>query len=267
MISLPLQPKIKEQKENSAIFEIEGLEPGYGVTIGNSLRRVLLSSLSGAAATMVKIKGVQHEFSTIPGVAEDTLNIMLNLKKLRFKLYSDEPQKAVVSVKGEKEITGADFKYSSQVELINKDAHIATLTDKKAELELEIQIEKGRGYEPVERRKKQAKLEVGAILLDATFTPIRRVSFEVENMRVDERTDFDRLTLKIETDGTVEPGEAFYQAAEVLVKHFEIIAAPFKKAEEEQPVKKEEEAKEEKEEKKEKKEKTKVSGKKKKTKK
>lgn len=230
MISLPLQPKIIEKKENRAIFEIEALYPGYGVTIGNSLRRVLLSSLPGAAVTQMKIKGVSHEFSTIPGVLEDVVTIMLNLKQLRFKVFTDEPQKATLKIKGEKKVLGSDFEYPAQVELVNKDALIATLTDKKAALEMEIQIEKGIGYQSREARKKE-KLEIGVIPLDAIFTPVKRVSFRVENMRVGERTDFDRLFLEIETDGTITSETAFYQASEVLVSHFSLIREPFKKLE------------------------------------
>lgn len=226
MIPLPSQPKIIEKKENKAIFEIEGLYPGYGVTIGNSLRRVLLSSLEGAAVTQAKIKGVPHEFSTIPGVMEDTISILLNLKQLRFKIFTDEPQKATLKIKGEKEVKGRDFKLPAQVELINKDAPIATLTSKNAELEMEIQIEKGIGYLPVERRKKE-KLEIGQIAIDAIFTPVRRVAFQIENMRVGERTDFGRLILEVETDGTITPEEAFYRASEILKLHFFSFAEKF----------------------------------------
>lgn len=221
MIPLPSKPKIIEKKGNRAVFEIEGLYPGYGVTIGNSLRRVLISSLEGAAVTSLKIKGVQHEFSTIPGVLEDVISIILNLKKLRFKLFTDEPQKAILKVKGQKEVKASDFELPPQVELVNKDAKVLTITDKKKELEMEIQVEKGVGYESVERRKKE-KLEIGVIPLDAIFTPIRNVSFRVENMRVGKRTDFDRLFLDIETDGTTTPEEAFTKASEILVKHFSL---------------------------------------------
>jgi len=231
MIPLPLQPKIIEKKDNLAIFEIEALYPGYGVTVGNTLRRVLLSSLSGAAITQIKIKGVPHEFSTIPGILEDVINIILNLKQLRFKIYTDEPQKATLKVKGEKEVKGSDFDLPAQVELINKNAKVCTLTDKKAELEMEIQIEKGLGYLPAEQRKKQEKLEIGQIALDAIFTPIKRVSFRVENMRVGERTDFDRLFLEIETDGTITPESALSEASEILVKHFSLFSEAFKKVE------------------------------------
>ena len=227
MIPLPLQPKIIEKKENWARFEIEALYPGYGVTVGNSLRRVLLSSLPGAAVTQMKIKGVPHEFSTIPGVTEDVILIMLNLKQLRFRIYTEEPQKARLIVKGEKEVKASDFELPAQVELVNKDAHIATLTQKSSELDMEIQIEKGIGYLPREARKKtnapaQEKLEIGVIPLDAVFAPVRRVSYKVENMRVGERTDFDRLFLEIKTDGTYTPEAAFFQASEILVKHFSL---------------------------------------------
>ena len=227
MISLPKPPKVIDKKDNWARFQIEGLYPGYGITIGNSLRRVLLSSLPGAAITQVKIKGVQHEYSTMPGVLEDVITIAMNLKKLRFKLYSEEPQKATLKVKGEKQVKGADFKLPSQVELVNKSVEIATLTSSKAELDMEIQIEKGIGYEPVEKRKRQGKLEIGVIPIDAIFTPIVRVSYKVENMRVGERTDFNRLYLDITTDGTVTPEEAFSQASEIMVDHFSLFTGVF----------------------------------------
>jgi DNA-directed RNA polymerase subunit alpha len=227
VIPLPLQPKVIEKKGNKAVFEIEALYPGYGVTIGNSLRRVLLSSLSGAAVTQMKIKGVPHEFSTIPGVLEDVIQIMLNLKQLRFKIYTEEPQKAILKVKGEKEVKGSDFEIPAQLELVNKDCHIATLTDKKAALEIEIQVEKGVGYLPRENRKKE-ELEIGTIPIDAIFTPIRKVAFRVENMRVGERTDFDKLFLEVETDGTISPETAFSQAADILVKHFSLFYETFK---------------------------------------
>lgn len=230
MIPLPVQPKIIEKKGNKTIFQIEGLYPGYGVTLGNSLRRVLLSSLEGVAITQIKIKGVQHEFSTIPGALEDVITIMLNLKQLRFRLFSNEPQKAILKVKGEKEVKASDFKLPSQVELINKNAHIATLTAKSAEIEIEIQIEKGIGYSPKELRRKE-KLGIGEIPLDAIFTPVKRVSYRTENMRVGERTDFDRLFLEIETDGTIFPEDALQRASEILVKHFSLVAESFKKIE------------------------------------
>ncbi len=222
MISLPLPPKIIQKKKNHALFEIEGLYPGYGVTIGNSLRRVLLSSLPGVAVTEVKIKGVSHEFSTVPGVLEDVIMIILNLKNLRFKIFEGDSQKVGLKVKGEKEVKGADFKLPSQVTLANPEVRIATITDKKTELEMEISIERGVGYEPKDQRKTK-KAEIGAIAMDAIFTPIKNVNFQVENMRVGDRTDFDRLNLEIETDGTITPEEAFFDACDILIKHFNII--------------------------------------------
>jgi len=222
MISLPLPPKIIQKKQNHAIFEIEALYPGYGVTIGNSLRRVLLSSLQGASITQVKIKGVSHEFSTIPGVLEDVIMILLNLKNLRFKVFEGESAKVELSVKGEREVKGSDFKTSTSVKLVNPDLHIATITDKKTELEIELFVEKGIGYEPKEQRKNK-KAEIGMIAMDAIFTPIKNVNFQVENMRVGDRTDFDKLSLDVETDGTITPEEAYFEACEILLKHFNII--------------------------------------------
>ena len=222
MISLPSPPKVIKRKDNLAVFEIEALYPGYGATIGNSLRRVLFSSLEGAAITRVKIKGVQHEFSTIPGVKEDVINILLNLKQLRFKIFSQEPQEAFLSVKGEKKVKGSDFKLPTQLELVNKSAPVCTLTSGNVEIKIEILIEKGIGYEPIERRKKE-KLEIGEVPIDAIYTPVRKVSFHVENMRVGERTDYDRLKIEIETDGTITPEAAMFQASEILINHFELI--------------------------------------------
>ena len=227
MIPLPNQPKIIKKEDNIVSFEIEGLYPGYGVTFGNTIRRILLSSLEGAAVTQAKISGVQHEFSTIPGVVEDSISILLNLKQLKFKIFTDEPQKAFLKIKGEKEISASDFKLSPQVELINEDAHIATLSDKKAELEIEITIEKGVGYDSVERRKND-KLAIGEMPLDAIFTPVRKVSYRVENMRVGERIDFDRLIVNLETDGSITPEEALTQALEILIKHFEFFVKGIK---------------------------------------
>jgi len=227
MINLPNPLKIVKKEGDKAVFEIEALYPGYGVTVGNSLRRVLLSSLEGAAVTQMKIKGISHEFSTIPGILEDVITIMLNLKQLRFRLFAPEPQKATLKIKGEKEAKGSDFSLSAQAELINRNCHVATLTSKSAELELEIQIEKGIGYSSRDSRQKE-KLEIGAIPVDAIFTPVKRVSYRVENMRVGERTDYDRLFLEVETDGTVMPEEAVLQACETLIKHFSLLSETLK---------------------------------------
>lgn len=226
MISLPLKPKVIKKEKNKATFEIEALYPGYGITVGNSLRRVLLSSLEGAAVTNIKIRGVSHEFSTIPNVYEDVIGIMLNLKQLRFKAFSDEPQKVILKAKGEKDVKGSDLKVPAQLELVNKTAHIAALTSKKAGLEIEMQVEKGIGYVPKEIGKRE-KLEVGTIPLDAIFTPVKRVAFRVENMRVGKRTDYDRLFLEVETDGTISPQQAFFRACKILLKHFDLFHQAF----------------------------------------
>jgi len=224
MITLPLSPKVTEKGKNKAVFEIQSLYPGYGVTIGNALRRVLLSSLEGVAITEVKIKGVPHEFSTMPGVLEDVIMIILNLKKLRFKIYEGTTQKVSLKVKGEKDVTGADFETSPQIELVNPEVHVATVTDKKTELEIDITLEKGIGYEPKDKRNIK-KTEIGSMVMDAIYTPIKNVNFHTENMRVAERTDFDKLSLEIETDGTITPEEAFFDACDILIKHFNIIFA------------------------------------------
>jgi len=236
MILLPIKPKIVKEEGNKTVFEIGELYPGYGVTIGNALRRVLLSSLEGAAITQVKIKNVSHEFSTIPGVLEDVINIILNLKKVRFKTFSDEPQKAILNIKGKKEVKGSDFKVPSQLELISKDVHIATLTSKTASLELEVKIEKGIGYQLKDREEKD--VEVGVLLMDSIFTPVQKVSFRSENMRVGDRTDFDKLSLEIETDGTILPEEALNQASDILLEHFSLISSAFEGTKEKKVTKK-----------------------------
>jgi len=235
-ITLPNPPKIKEQSENRAVFEIEGLYPGYGVTVGNALRRALYSSLPGAAITQVKIKGVPHEFSTMSGVLEDILEITLNLKQIAIKLHGDEPQSATIKVKGARKITAADIEAPSQVEVVSKDVHIATLTSKDAKFEVELVIEPGLGYIPVEKQLKGGA-EIGGIPLDAIFTPMRKVNFEIENMRVGDRTDFNRLRLEIITNGTISPQEALEYAANLLVEHFKI-SGQFVKSEEKSAVKK-----------------------------
>ena len=222
MIPLPLPPKVIQKKKNQAVFEIEALYPGYGVTIGNALRRTLLSSLQGAAVTEVKIKGAPHEFSTMPGILEDTIMIMLNIKNLRFKIFEGESQKIELHKKGEGAVTGADFKVPSQIKLVNPEIHSATITDKKTEFNLEVTIEKGIGYVPRDQVKTK-KGEIGAIAIDAIYTPIKNVNFQVENMRVGDRTDFDKLSLEIETDGTITPEEAFFEACDILIKHFNLI--------------------------------------------
>ncbi len=233
-ISLPKAPKLVEQKSpNRAVFEIEELYPGYGLTLGNALRRVILSSLPGAAITSVKIKDVNHEFSTLPGVLEDVVEMILNLKQIRFKVHSDEPQTITLKAKGEKEVKAGDIKLVSQVEIANPGIHIATLTSKNASLEIEIKVERGLGYSSIESRKRE-KQEVGNIAVDAIFAPIRMVNYEVEDMRVGDRTDYNRLKIDIETDGTITPAEALAGSADLLIEHFKITALAVGKMEKEE---------------------------------
>ncbi len=219
MISSPQQPKVTSIGENHSKFEILGCYPGYGATLGNAIRRVLLSSLDGAAAQSVKIKGVSHEFSTIPGVMEDVVQILLNLKQLRFRLHGDDVVKVTIKAKGEGEVTAADIKAPSSVEIVNLDHKIATLTDKKAEFELELEIGKGIGYVPIEARDGEER-EIGMIALDSIYTPIRRVNYEVENMRVGKRTDYDRVSIEVITDGSITPEVAFAKSIDILVSQF-----------------------------------------------
>lgn len=226
MIPLPQKPNLVSEEGKKAVFEIEGLYPGYGQTIGNSLRRVLLSSLKGAAITSVKIEGVQHEFSTIEGVMEDVVEIILNLKQLRFRLHEEGPFVITLSAKGEREVTGADFKAPSQVELINKEHYIATISSKKTNLNIEATVESGLGYVPVEARSKD-KVEVGTIALDAAFSPVRHVNYEVENMRVGDRTDYNKVLLTIETDGSITPLVALTEASKILEGQYQALAQGF----------------------------------------
>jgi DNA-directed RNA polymerase subunit alpha len=207
--------------QHEAILVAEPFFHGYGTTVGNALRRALLSSLSGAAITAVRIKGGQHEFSALPHVKEDVLEIILNLKQVRLKSYADAPVKLTLRANGEKEVTAADIKATSDVEIANPNCHIATLTDKSAEFEMEITVERGRGYVPTEERSKE-KMELGTIAIDALFTPVVSVGFRVENVRVGDITNYDKLIMTIETDGTVSPKEAVEHATGVLINHFQL---------------------------------------------
>ncbi|MCS6789150.1 MAG: DNA-directed RNA polymerase subunit alpha [Patescibacteria group bacterium] len=220
LLSSTVNTKRVSEEFNKGVFEIDGLFPGYGITLGNALRRALFSSLPGAAVTYIKVKNAPHEFTTLPGIKEDILEISLNFKKLRFKIHTDEPQILYLRAKGEKEVKASDIEENSLVEIVNKDLHLATLTDKNALLEIEITVEKGMGYLPVEARKKE-KLPVGIIALDSFFSPVVKVNFEVENMRVGERTDYNRLRLFIETDGTISPSSALHKVSNILKDHFE----------------------------------------------
>ncbi|MDO8604329.1 MAG: DNA-directed RNA polymerase subunit alpha [bacterium] len=221
-ITLPSKPKVLSEDGFKGSYEIESLYPGYGHTLGNSLRRIILSSLLGAAITTVKIEGAQHEFSTIAGVKEDVITILLNLKKVRFKLSTMEAQTVTLSIKGAKEVKASDIKVSGQVEVLNGDQHIATLTDKNASLNIEITVVKGFGYVSKEVHQKE-KVDIGTIAVDAIFTPIRRVNYEVDNMRVGDRTDFNRLRITVETDGTITPRRALEASIEIMVNQLKSV--------------------------------------------
>ncbi len=221
-IVLPSKPKIVSEKETSGIYEIDGLYPGYGHTLGNSLRRIILSSLPGVAITEVKIEGVSHEFSTISGLRDDVITLILNLKKVRIKMNSEEPQTLKLSVKGIREVTAKDIDAPGQVEILNPEQHIAQITDKNTSLNIEMKVERGLGYVSKEVLQKD-KVDIGTIALDASFTPIRRVNYEVENMRVGDRTDFNRLRVFIETDGTVTPEEALSKSIEIMINQLKSI--------------------------------------------
>lgn len=223
-VSLPSASKYEKLDVNSGLFIINGCYPGYGTTLGNSLRRVLLSSLPGNAAVSMKIKGTTHEFTTIKGVVEDVVQIMLNLKLVRFKLYGVEEATIFLKVKGEREATAKDFKTTSEIEVVNPNQHIATLTSSAAELDMEVKVERGLGYVPVDQQDREEK-EIGTIAIDAVYTPIRRVNFSVENTRVGKRTDFDKITLKVVTDGSITPEEAYTQAVEILISQYNSISS------------------------------------------
>lgn len=221
-IILPSKPRVVKEEGSSGVYEIDGLYPGYGHTLGNSLRRIILSSLPGAAITGIKINGVEHEFSTIHGIKEDVVTIILSLKRVRIAMYTDEPQMLTLSIKGIKNVTAADIKHPGQIAILNPEQHIATLTEKSAELIADIKVEKGLGYIPKEILQKD-RVEIGQITLDAIFSPIRRVNYEVENMRVGNRTDFNRLRLFVETDGSLTPKEALERAIGIMISQLKAI--------------------------------------------
>lgn len=220
-IALPSKPRVVSESDRSGTYEIDGLYPGYGYTLGNSLRRIVLSSLPGAAVTSVKIPGVAHEFATIEGVKEDVVTLLLNVRKMRLKLNTDEPQTITLSVKGPKTVTAEDFKVPGQVEILNPEQYIAEVTG-KITLEMEVNVERGLGYVPKEVHQKE-RVDIGTIALDAIFSPIRRVNYEVENMRVGDRTDFNRLRVLIETDGTITAREALEKSIETMIHQLRAI--------------------------------------------
>jgi len=199
----------------------EPLERGYGVTLGNALRRVLLSSIEGAAVTSVRIEGVSHEFSTVEGVLEDIPEIILNLKNLLLRTYSRSPKKIYIKVEGEKDVTAKDIITDETIEVINPDLHIATVTSKKAKLNIEMEVGRGRGFVPAEANKRE-NMPLGVVAIDSIFTPVKRVTFKVENTRVGKRTDYDKLIIEIFTNASIEPKEALIYAAKVMNKHFEL---------------------------------------------
>lgn len=242
-VTVPSKPRVVSEKEFSGTYEIDGLYPGYGHTLGNSLRRIILSSLPGAAVTSVKIDGVSHEFSTMEGVAEDTIMMLLNLKKVRIKMLTDEPQVLTIDVKGPKTVTAADFTVPGQVEVLNPEQHIAEVSG-KISFKAEITVERGLGYVAKEELQRE-RVDIGTIALDAVFSPIRRVNYEVENMRVGDRTDFNRLRVFVETDGTLSPREALEDSIEIMIHQLKAVIGFQEKAEkvvEEVPTKIEKEA-------------------------
>jgi len=216
-------PRIKNTKTqgNYASYDIEPLEAGYGMTLGNTLRRVLLSSLPGAAVTSIRIEGVQHEFQDISHVMEDVTDIVLNVKKLRLRSFSDHPVSMRLEVSGEREITAADIQVPSTVEIVNPDLHIATLDDQNAHLDMELVVETGKGYVPADSKEDQP---IGVIPIDAIYTPVQKVNYTVEHTRVEQMTNFDKIILDIWTDGTITPDEALRQSADILVRHFTQLA-------------------------------------------
>lgn len=221
-VTLPSKPRVVSEENNRGIFEIDGLYPGYGHTLGNSLRRIILSSLPGAAITQVKIDGVEHEFSTLEGVKEDVITILLNLRRVRLNLHSDEPMTISLKKTGAGMITAADIDAPTQVEILNPEQHIAEITNKSTKFNMEITVERGLGYVPREVHQKD-KVEIGTIALDAVFTPIRRANYEVENMRVGDRTDYNRLRIILETDGTYTASQALEKAIEIMIHQLKSI--------------------------------------------
>jgi DNA-directed RNA polymerase subunit alpha len=218
--------------DNYGRFKIEPLEPGYGITLGNALRRILLSSLSGAAITAIKIDGVQHEFASLPHVKEDITEIVLNVKRIRLRSFSERPVRLNLSVRGDRIATAGDIEPNSGIEIINVDQPIATLDGPDATLEMELTVEHGTGYSSADNRE---NMPIGVIPVDAIYTPIPRVNYIIEHTRVGQQTDYDRLVIEIWTDGSIDPGDALSQAAQILKRHSEIIS-DFNKSKEDVPV-------------------------------
>ena len=216
--------EVRERRDNYAKFVIEPLERGFGITLGNALRRVLLSSIPGAAVTYMKIDGVLHEFSTIPGMAEDTIALMLNLKGLPVKLNSDEPKVLTLSVNGARDVTAADIVPDADVEILDPEYRLATLSSKDAKLTMEIGVETGRGYVMADRQRNVEHM-IGLIPLDSIFSPIRKVNFTVDDTRVGQSVDYDRLTVEIETNGSITPDDALSNAAQIMQEQLDLFVS------------------------------------------
>jgi DNA-directed RNA polymerase subunit alpha len=223
LIHTPALASVTDHGTTSATFVIEPLHPGYGMTLGNSLRRVLLSSIAGAAVTGFRINGISHEFTTVKGVKEDVVAIMLNLKNIRFKVFSDEPQTITLSKKGKGVIKAKDLQLNSDTEVVNPDQVICTVDDEKATVTIELTVETGRGYRALDEQGSGRKVS-DMIMLDALFTPVLRVRYKVENTRVGQMTDLDRLLLTVDTDGSITPRDAFEEAAAILVNQYTALA-------------------------------------------
>jgi DNA-directed RNA polymerase subunit alpha len=222
--------EVRERRDHYAKFVIEPLERGFGITLGNALRRVLLSSIPGAAVTYMKIDGVLHEFSTIPGMVEDTIALMLNLKGLPVKLNTDEPKVLMLNVSGARDVSAGDITADADVEILDPSYRLATLSAKDAKLSMEIGVEKGRGYVMADKQRNIEHM-IGLIPLDSMFSPIRKVNFTVDDTRVGQSVDFDRLTVEIETNGSVTPEEALSTAAQIVQEQMDLFVSFTNRAE------------------------------------
>jgi len=222
-ILLPTELKTISEKDNKGSYEINGLYPGYGHTLGNSLRRIILSSISGVAITKIKIAGIPHEFTVVEDVKEDALTIVLNLKKIIFKLDSDEKITLNLKKKGLGEVKASDIELPTGVEIINPDQYLFTISNKTKEVEIDIEVSKGLGYVTKEEIQEHEKVKVGDIVMDTSFTPIKRVSYEVSNMRVGDRTDFNKITIFIETDGSITPETALDKSINIMIKQLSAV--------------------------------------------
>lgn len=219
--SKDLKIKTISETKTEGVFEFDPLPKGFGHTLGNTLRRVLLTSLDGAAVTQIKVDGISHQFSTIEGIKEDLVEIILNVKKIRIKKHSDTPEVALLKASGSGKVTAKDIEAPADLEIINKDQHIATLANKKSELSMELIVESGVGYSPSEDRSTS---KVGVIVIDALFSPVVKANISIEETRAGDRTDLDKLILSVETDGSIKPSIAVYKSAEILADFFDVLA-------------------------------------------